>query len=439
MYVSRGNQAKIYAAFANPFITALLGPRRVGKSTLVNHYASEHPEHTWALLNMDRRDERLQIERSGLLSLVQEKIQRLLTNGAKIWVVVDEAQKCPAIFDQIKELYDQYKDKNRIKFILTGSSFLALHQLSAESLAGRIEIYYLREFNLFEATALQHTIALPSSSIFEFITGPQPDIQLLENHVNLCSPLRRSLENSLTQQLLWGGLPEVLTTSTDDNKRIYLSNYLQTYLEKDVRDIQTITDINLYHQLMETIAEQTGSLRQDTELLKVLGCSRDTLKKYRGILMATLMYTEIYPFIGSSLKRLVKSPKAYLLDNGLISYLTGIDELAVLQKSGLIGHRFESWFLKELQIWLDRETRRSEIYYWRTSNGNEVDFIVQKNPFVYAFEVTYSNRVQDKKIKNLINFMANEPKAKLGFYIYTGEYFYDSKNNICFLPAWAIG
>src|SRR5262249_46749797 len=147
-------------------------------------------------------------------------------------------------------------------------------------------------------------------------------------------------------------------------------------------------------------AEQTGSIRQDKEIVEALGCSRDTLKKYRGFLLATLMYKEVYPFIGRSLKRLVKSPKGYLLNNGLISYLTGIDELSILQKTGLIGHRFENWLLKELQIWLDRDPKRSEIYYWRTSGGIEVDFIVVKKPHIFPFEVTYSKQVQYKKVKN---------------------------------------
>ena len=136
---------------------------------------------------------------------------------------------------------------------------------------------------------------------------------------------------------------------------------------------------------------------------------------------------------------MVKTPKGYLLNNGLISYLTSIEDLSILQKSGLIGHRFENWFLKELQIWLDRGSVRSAIYYWRTTGGAEVDFVVQKKPWVFPFEVTYSNRIQDKKVKNLRRFMQEEPKALRGFYIYLGDYHYDADARIYFLPAWAVG
>ncbi len=438
MYAQRLNEARIYHSFDSPFVTALLGARRVGKSTLVAHYAETHPKKSWVFLNMDIREQNLRVEDGGLQALIQENLKRQIGQGEKIWVAIDEAQKCPPLFDQVKVLYDQYKDKNIIKFILTGSGFLSLHQLSAESLAGRIELLHLREFGLLETVALEHGMKLPEKSIFEFACDDF-NPQRLEQHINALAPWKPVLEKSLDEQQIWGGLPEILAIPEIGNRRSYLSNYLQTYLEKDIRAITTISDLNLYQKMMGVIAEQTGSLRQDNSITAALNCANDTLQKYRGFLLATLMYREVYPFIGSVLKRLVKSPKGYLLNNGLISYLTGIDDLNVLQKSGLIGHRFENWFLKELQIWLDRETKRSDIYYWRTAGGMEVDFVVQKNPEIYPFEVTYSNRVQDKKLRNLSQFLRDESKAKMGFYIYTGDYHYDANQRICFLPAWAVG
>lgn len=437
MHVFRSNQPQIYHSFAQPFITAVLGPRRVGKSTLVRQYAKEQDGNAWVFLNMDFLEERQRIENGGLKDLIQEGIQRQLGTHPKIWVAIDEAQKCPALFDQIKALYDLYKGTEALKFILTGSGFLTLHQLSAESLAGRIELHYLREFGLRESTCYLHTLQLPADSLLDKLTAENQQ-QEIEHYLASLAPFRPALLASLEEQMLWGGLPEVIALNEVSARKIYLSNYLQTYLEKDIRALTTIADLNLYHKLIDIIAEQTGSVRQDTTIKEALGCSRDTLKKYRGFLLATLVYQEIYPYIGSTLKRLVKTPKGYLLNNGLISYLTGIEDLSILQKSGLIGYRFENWFLKELQIWLDRESARSAIYYWRTTSGAEVDFVVQKKPWVFPFEVTYSNRIQDKKIKNLCSFMQAEPKATEGFYVYSGDYYYDADKRIHFLPAWAI-
>lgn len=106
MHVFRSNQPQIYHSFAQPFITAVLGPRRVGKSTLVRQYAKEQDGNAWVFLNMDFLEERQRIESGGLKDLTQEGIQRQLGTYPKIWVAIDEAQKCPALFDQIKTLYD---------------------------------------------------------------------------------------------------------------------------------------------------------------------------------------------------------------------------------------------------------------------------------------------------------------------------------------------
>ncbi len=440
MYVTRCNEKEIYKSFFSPYVTALLGSRRVGKSTFVQHFASLHPQKKWVFLNMDVRAERLRVEKDQLETLIEEKGGQKISQNP-LWVVIDEAQKCPSLFEQIKVLYDRLKGTPDVKFILTGSGFLTLHQMAAESLAGRIEIHYLREFGLMEAASLQENSFPRGSSLFEVIyQQPFSEIgRLLQDHLSNLSPHRPSLERALREQLIWGGLPEVLTIKDQEEKIVYLGNYLQTYLEKDIRDIGTLTDLSLYQKMMETIAQQTGSVREDRRLIEALGCTRDTLKKYRGYLEATLVYCELYPYIGSPLKRLVKSPKGYLLNNGLISYLTGVYDLHSLEQTGAVGHRFENWVLKEIQIGLDRDPRRSEIYFWRTSGQVEVDLVVAKGPLVVPYEVAYSSRIDSKKIKHLRQFLREEKKAPFGVYLYNGNFECDESSKILFLPAWGLG
>jgi predicted AAA+ superfamily ATPase len=161
---------------------------------------------------------------------------------------------------------------------------------------------------------------------------------------------RPLLIESLNEQIIWGGFPELLAMNDETKRNRYLSNYLQTYLEKDIRDIASVTDLKLYQNLIQIIAEQTGSVRDDKKIIQALGCSRNTLKKYQGYLTATLLVNEVYPFINSSLKRLVKSPKIYLINNGILNFLTNINKIEILEKTGLVGHRLENWFLKELQM-----------------------------------------------------------------------------------------
>lgn len=437
MTAPRINQYEIYESFSSGFITAILGPRRVGKTSLVKAYVDKHPEYTWVLLNCDDFELRRKLSQQNVLQeIVVETAGQHITAEKKIWVVIDEVQKCPECFEQIKILYDTFKDKNAIKFILTGSALLELHRLSAETLAGRIALFYLAEFSLQESIALQQHLPLPKQSIMEMLFNNEAD--MLTQTITALSPLKPKLLDGLSEQLIWGGLPEVLQLDTPQQKTRYLSNYLQTYLEKDVRPITNITNLELYRHLLDVLAEQTGSVRDDTKLLESLHCARDTLKKYRAILSATLIYHELYPYITSSIKRIVKSPKGYLTNNGLITYLTGIDSIMLLEKTNTLGHRFENWLLKELQIVLARKSHRSTLHYWRLSNGKEIDFVVDYKPFILPIEVTYSTRIQPKKVATLTHFLSHEPKAPYAIYLYMGTYQWDPKHRIHYLPAWCV-
>ncbi len=430
----RLNHQSVEKSINSCYVTAILGPRRTGKTYFLENYAKEHPENRWVFFNMDILEQRIRASTSQLSIMIAEQAKQHLGEGEKIWVVIDEAQKCPEIFDQIKVLYDRYKDQNKIKFIISGSAVLSLHQLSAESLAGRIELHHFYEFNLREA-ALLHEPSIPTISILDNLT----QIEAVENAIHQLIIHRPLLEKELGGQLVWGAFPETLSMQTDEQKLIYLNNYLQTYLEKDVRAIETITDIHLYKNLLDILAEQTGSLHDDQRMVHALGCTRDTLKKYRGYVEATLLYTDVYPYIGSTLKRLVKSPKSYLLSNGLVSILTGILDIQILQKTGLVGHRLENWFLKELNVWIARSPVRHQINFWRTSSGAEVDFVVVKKPFIFPFEVTYSTDIDRKKMANLETFLREEPKAQWGYYIYRGDFRIDHEKRIIFIPCWAVG
>lgn len=439
MYIQRVMQEQIAVSLHRSYITTILGPRRVGKSSLVKNLLTKLKGAKYCILNLDKRYIRERIEKLELETLIIENCMQHIGRKHKLWVVIDEAQKSPALFDQIKIIYDEWKDTDKIKFILTGSAHLTLHQLSAESLAGRIELYYLQPFTLRELTAKQSS-DIPIHSLLQTIsTNEAADLpEALQQKITEILPFKPLLQENLKTLLVWGGLPEIAHTQDIDHKQRYLQNYIDTYLEQDVRKIETITDLNLYKNLMDVIAQQTGSLRDDQKLLEVLRCSRDTLKKYRGYLQATLLYIEIFPYIGVTLNKLVKSPKAYMLDNGIISHLTGIADLEVLTKTGAIGHRFENWFLQELRAWIAQRPARSEVYFWRLSSGAELDFIVADKPQVYPFEITYSERPERKKITNMTKFLTEQPQIPWAFYIYNGPFKVDRDYRIIYIPAWCV-
>ncbi|MCK4870664.1 MAG: ATP-binding protein [Gammaproteobacteria bacterium] len=437
MIAQRTNADVLYRSFAGSMVTALLGPRRVGKTTLCRAYLEQSPDILWVVFNLDLLDEQELVRANRLQEAIEQRALQRIGGARKIWVFIDEAQKSSELFEQIKVLYDLYKGRDVIKFILTGSALLSLHKLSAESLAGRVELFRLRAFSIRESCAFVNKVDLPNLSIFDAVFAHENLLDRLPAIIGECSPFKAVLSEALRHELVWGGLPEIL--DCDDAARIkYLSGYLQTYLEKDVRALETITDLQLYRQLINVLAQQTGAVKNDQRIVEALGSKRDTINKYRGFLQATLFYEEIYPFIDSSLKRLVKSPKGYLKDNGLISYLMDIYDINILEKTGIIGARFENWFLNELEVALDRDPRVSGIYYWRTSSGAEVDFIVKRGAKCYPFEITYSAQIIRSKVRNLRTFMADE-NITCGFYIYNGDYHYDAEAKIYFIPGWVVG
>ena len=427
---------RLFTAFEGPFITGILGPRRVGKSTLIEHFIETHIGATaLVMLNMDKMEQREQVKAGRLKQLILTTLKKPLERGKRAWVTIDEAQKCPELFEQIKVIYDEYKDQDAIKFIITGSALLELHRLSAETLAGRIQLFHMSAFGLAEALELTRGLKI-EHSLFELLETQ--DERLWQDYMDSLLPLSVSLQETVRELLLWGGLPEVLQVDNENTRKDYLENYLQTYLEKDVLPISSVTDLRLYRQLMNIIGEQTGSIRDDKRLLQALGCHRDTLNKYRGYLQATLMYCDLYPYINTTLKRIVKSPKGYLMNNGLVGFLQGIFDEDILLKTGQIGHRVENWFLNELTIWLNRISGRHEIYYWRNSTGMEVDFIVKKPPYIYPFEITMTSYIEPKKIRSLMSFREYEPEAQYLFYVYNGEFKIDTLKKIVFIPLWAI-
>lgn len=214
-YIIRAYESFLFESFERPFISALLGPRRVGKTTLIEYYISLYPERKWVHLNMDVLSQRNRVAAEELELMIEQAALQKIGGPKRLWVFIDEAQKSPQLFDQIKIIYDANKGKDFIKFILTGSAHLNLHQLTAESLAGRVEILNLREFNLREITLLLHQdISLPPQNVFDIIFNTK-DMQALNEIIESIRPFQNILQDSLQKQLIWGGLPEVIEASAE--------------------------------------------------------------------------------------------------------------------------------------------------------------------------------------------------------------------------------
>ncbi|MCC6272722.1 MAG: ATP-binding protein [Deltaproteobacteria bacterium] len=437
MSVTRLFQSKIYAAFENSFITLLLGPRRVGKSFLVETYFKEHPQENAVFLNMDLLEMQLAVGLGNLVPVIENRLGKKLGDlPQKFWLVIDEAQKSPALFDQVKILYDRFKDTGKFKCILTGSGSLSLLHHSSESLGGRVFSYELMPFVLEEAFRLRHgeqEIARPFSQLVQNL-----DLSQIEALVLSLQPKQGLLRECLQEQLIWGGFPEVLKSADTEERKTYLANYRQTYLEKDVRSLDQVGDLSAFNRLLELIAFQTGNLRQDKRLYDALGISPQTLAKYLGILEATFLYYELPPYIHTPFKRLYKAAKSYLGDNGLLSYLRGIYGIDLLEGSDAIGAWFENWVLSCLKALMTTRYSDAKFYFWKTSGNVEVDVILEFENQILPIEIKYTQRPDTKKAKHLKRFLSEEGRAKFGVMIYNGPLQYDKRDRILYFPVWAL-
>jgi uncharacterized protein len=198
-YTKRAHEQRIFSAFKGSMITGILGPRRVGKSTLVDHYINQYPDNTVVRLNMDKMSVREQVKAGKLETLILTVIQRHLQPKHRVWVTIDEAQKCPEVFDQIKVLYDQFKDQDAIKFILTGSAF-----------------------SLSEAVKLQYDIDI-HHNIFDLIDPFEVNENRWREYFHYLIPYSKRLKEALVELLIWGGLPEVLMLSCSADRLDYLA------------------------------------------------------------------------------------------------------------------------------------------------------------------------------------------------------------------------
>ncbi len=290
-------------------------------------------------------------------------------------VIFDEVQRVPEIFNYIKLLVDN--DRKRYgKFIVTGSSQFAFMKKVSESLAGRIGLVTL----------------LP----FQFSEVPT-----------------RLREGSLFQ----GGYPELIDRKYKGSFEWYTS-YLDTYLTRDVRDLREIGDIRDFRRFVQILAARVSQIMNMSDISRDLGISVMTVKKWLSVLEASYIIMLLPPFHNNLGKRIIKSPKLYFLDTGLVSYLTGIRTKELYEQGPLQGSLFENYVITEIYK-KELHTRSSaDLYYFRESNGNEIDLILDRKNEQEYFEIKSSHTFRSEMVRTLSQF---KKKGEQGYLLYKGK------------------
>lgn len=391
----------------------LTGPRQVGKTTLLS---SVFIQKGFSYVSLDNTADRLLAKNDPRSFLAMHPFP----------LIIDEAQKAVELFPEIEFLINEQRRLKGNKsangmFILSGSSRRNLLERAQESLAGRAAFIDMQCLSVNE-------IYNRTDSCFSF------DLNSLSTHLK-----EKTLsKDEILHLILKGQLPGLYD---DPNLQcpLFYSSYINTYLEKDIKDeIQTVDDLKFYNFLV-LIASLTGQELVYENIAKEIGVSGATIKTWVSVLLKTGVIYLLQPYYEDSwTKRIVKRPKIYFYDTGIVSYLLGIDSIETLDKSFLKGRLFETLVLNEIRKSFLNAGYDIKIYYYRDNNQNEVDFVVIKDGVMHCIECKLGI---EHSLKDVSSFkLLDDTKYQKGqcAIIDSGEQISALSENILVIPFSAI-
>lgn len=354
-----------------PVIT-LTGPRQSGKSTLLRHIFKDVPY--YSMEDLDIRQNAKQDPRQFLTQF---------ENG----VIIDEVQHVPELLSYIQHIVDEHPER---KFYLTGSSQFSLLHNVTQSLAGRSAVFELLPLSIEEISTLY-------------------------------------VDNT-TDELLYKGFYPAIWSGKNIPKLLY-PNYVKTYVERDIRDLLAIRNLDIFQRFIKLCAARIGSIFNASELSNELGVAVNTINSWISVLEASYIIYMLPPFYTNTRKRLTKSPKIYFTDCGLASYLLDIDSPETMNRDKMRGHLFENMIITNYIKSAYNSGKNSGLYFYRDSNGNEVDLLIKNGSRYDCYEIKSASTFHPEFTKGLSSFEDAFPEltgAKT--IIYTGDNIPDFKN-----------
>lgn len=362
----------------------ITGARQVGKSTLALQLGIEN----YVTLDDIATYQSAKIDPKGfILSLTKP-------------VIIDEIQRLPELFVALKEQIDL--DRRPGQYVLTGSSSLQGFRDLSDSLTGRIGIIDLYAFNLSETCSSPFNIIDYLFSNTEFSS--------LSTHFDLPS------------YLLKGGFPEVQNITHTKTRMLWFSSYIRTYIERDLRDISHIRNLDSFIRLYLLLALRSANLLNKSELAKASEIDTKTLDNYLSTLKNTYQLAVIKPWFTNEAKRLVKMPKIFMLDTGILCHLLRITTTEELGQASQRGAIYETFILSEL-IKANTYAKQSvDINFYRTQEGKEIDFILDNGKNLIPIEVKAAHTVTLHDFRHIQYFIEQyQGKVLQGIVLYSGE------------------
>ena len=336
-------EKNVAEALEDTRVVLVVGPRQAGKTTLMRHFVSDDRPY-------------LTLDDPATFSRAKTDPVEFVRSLNK--AVIDEIQRAPELMMVIKESVD--RDTRPGRFLLTGSANVMALPTVGDSLAGRIEIITLLPLSQAEITGS------PGRLIDRLFAGEGPALQ--------GSPI---FGDPLLQAVLRGGYPEALRRASASRRAVWLQDYLALVLDRDVRDIANIDQLEKLPMLMRMLGEQAGQLVNIRALSVALGISAPTVQRYVTTLERMFLLRQIRPWFSNRLSRLIKSPKLHMVDSGLLATLRDATTANLATDRSRLGPLLESFVVSEVLKSLSWNETRAQISHFRTKEQEEVDLVLE--------------------------------------------------------------
>ncbi|HJF64717.1 MAG TPA: ATP-binding protein [Slackia equolifaciens] len=358
-------------------VVSITGPRQSGKSTLVKKI---FPDYRYVTLEDSDTREFAKEDPRSFLALYDNR------------VIIDEAQRVPELFSYLQGIVDETNEPGQ--FILSGSQNFLLMEAVSQSLAGRVAVLNLLPLSQGE---LAHADAFPAS---------------------------------VNEWLIKGGYPRIYQTGMSPAD--FHASYVQTYLERDVRRGSGILKLAEFERFLGLCADRVSALMNKEGLANDCGITVKTAENWLSVLEASFIVTRLQPYYKNFGKRLVKTPKLYFFDTGLVCSLLGIEDAEEIALTEYRGALFETAVVSELYKTCFAKGRKPKLYFWRDSGQKEVDLIVEKGASVWAIaEVKSSATYNPKYFKTVqeLGDLAGVPVNRR-YVVYAGDTSFSTERGV---------
>ena len=368
MLISRKIESAIAKRALKMPVIALLGPRQSGKTTLARELFKSHSY--VSLENFDYRE----FARTDPRNFLQTHINE---HG----IILDEVQNVPQLLSYIQTYVDEKHRPGHI--ILTGSQNILVNQAVSQSLAGRVSIFTLLPLSIAELRAAS---LVPST---------------------------------IEEQVYKGGYPRIYAYDLEPTN--WYLDYIETYVERDVREIANVTDLIVFRRFMRLCAGRVGQLLSISSLATDCGIDQRTVKAWLSVLEASYIIFRLEPHYKNFSKRLIKTPKLFFYDTGLACALLEIKSVSQVQDHYLRGGLIESLIVSEIfKHYYNEGDRPHNVFFWKNQSGNEVDCIIQKNNRLVPIEIKSSTTIVSDFFKGLTYWRELTGDVDPGYLIYGG-------------------